>query len=56
MCDAPVCQHGAFLILLDYKLCCATQMSETEAEAHWARLLPPELEIDVLLTHGPPHG
>lgn len=28
--------------------------TESEAEAHWSRLIPPDSKIDVLVTHGPP--
>lgn len=30
--------------------------SEAAAQAHWQQLLPRDARIDVLLTHGPPHG
>jgi len=30
--------------------------SEAAAQAHWQQLLPKDARIDVLLTHGPPHG
>ncbi|KAG2487194.1 hypothetical protein HYH03_014171 [Edaphochlamys debaryana] len=30
--------------------------SEEQGREHWAALLPPDLQIDVLVTHTPPHG
>jgi len=29
---------------------------EGAAAAHWERLLPPLADVDILVTHGPPHG
>ncbi|EFJ39509.1 hypothetical protein VOLCADRAFT_108614 [Volvox carteri f. nagariensis] len=29
---------------------------EAEGQRHWSRLLPPDLELDVLVTHTPPYG
>ncbi|GFR47678.1 hypothetical protein Agub_g9424, partial [Astrephomene gubernaculifera] len=29
---------------------------EAAAAAHWSRLLPPDLQLDVLVTHTPPYG
>lgn len=26
------------------------------AEEHWKAVLPPEVPVDILVTHGPPHG
>lgn len=29
---------------------------EAAAQAHWAQVLPPGAHVDIILTHGPPHG
>ena len=29
---------------------------EAAAEHHWAKLLPPDADVDIIMTHGPPHG
>ncbi|GAX83251.1 hypothetical protein CEUSTIGMA_g10677.t1 [Chlamydomonas eustigma] len=30
--------------------------SEEAARVHWERLLPPDAQVDIIMTHGPPHG
>jgi hypothetical protein len=29
---------------------------EEAGRRHWARLLPPDAQVDILITHGPPFG
>lgn len=31
-------------------------LDDAHAKAHWARLLPPDAHVDIILTHGPPYG
>ena len=46
MCPLPPCQYYG-----QWQL-----ESDEAATQHWARLLPPDAKVDIIMTHGPPHG